>query len=706
MPLTHNKRMKTSKQLLALVAAAAITGCSEEQTPAQHVNGQHTMIMAASAGHNGARTRTTVGGIADDGHLVMQWEAGDKIGVFGTATTNAEFTSTNTSAANEAAFGGSVNTGDTELKAYYPYTQGLTDLNAIPATIPVEQHYADEQSTAAYDIKAAAQSTLLADGNYRMQFRQMATLLRLQINLRDAEGLAVDEKLQKIEMTCTGSNLTGSYTYSLDNLDAGLTAVSPQPTLTVNMTNQPALGQTVTAYAVTAPGQYSGQTARFVITTDKHTVTFSTNLLTDFNAGTFYDLPLNGTVLSNNNAVVEEIKPVDPENPPLPGADEETANCYMITTTGRHSFWATQIGNGDKGIINGAGFHVTSTAIAPKSAKLLWQDTENFVQDISLQADGKVHYTANKNTGNAVIAVYSGENCTGDILWSWHIWGVGDTLPADEEYTNMAGAKFTVMDRTLGALGLHSYQATLYQWGRKDPVPNSKTYYINGAATNIETSYPVLNDDNATLLTAVQHPGELVKCGTDGDWLATANEMLWGDLNKNDQYTWYSSGKYSNAEAGAGWSNQKTIYDPSPVGYRIANKFTFTGFAVRTSGDTPQGNSTTKFEWINYAKYENGWYFKKNANDTDGSYYPMTGSRGATTGDLWVRGNAPYLTVNYTASYWTSAAQKNAGQSHQFSMAPYSSENTSGSYNSYNAINTVDFASRNNAFAVRCVREH
>ena len=115
-------------------------------------------------------------------------------------------------------------------------------------------------------------------------------------------------------------------------------------------------------------------------------------------------------------------------------AQEETANCYMINTTGEHSFLATVIGNGQKGIIPGAGFHTESAYISPKSAKLLWQDMDGFIDasSVRLGTDGRCYYTANKNVGNAVIAVYSGDNQTGDILWSWHIWGVGDEMPSDE----------------------------------------------------------------------------------------------------------------------------------------------------------------------------------------------------------------------------------------------------------------------------------
>lgn len=351
---------------------------------------------------------------------------------------------------------------------------------------------------------------------------------------------------------------------------------------------------------------------------------------------------------------------------------------------------------------------MTSTRIQPSSAKLLWQDTQNFVSDIRL-TDGRVYYKANSNVGNAVIAVYSGENGTGDILWSWHIWGVGDELPADVEITNKANAKFQMMDRVLGSLSAVSTSAMLYQWGRKDPIPNASAYYVDGKSVDISTSFPVTDGTGATIQTGVRNPASIIKPESlPGDWLATANNYLWGDVNEKDQYIWFSSGKYANAGAGAGWTDQKTIYDPSPVGYRVANKFTFTGFAVNSTGETPQGNTTSKLSYIYYVKYENdGWYFKKNSTDTEGVYFPMTGSRGAGSGSLMTGdGGSAYNTVGYTASYWASSINKNAGQSSTLTMGPHGTENTAADKNSYNSLNTVDFSHRANAYAVRCVREN
>lgn len=692
----------------AMAATLALGGCQQSEELGGG-NGSHLVtIMGGQSGYEPAATRSVIGGELENGALVMQWAVGDKIGVFSTSAQNTLFASTNTRPANYTGFVGTKVETETLEYAYYPYAEGVTDRTRIPVNIPSMQSYTDVNSVAQYDLKASDQLKEQTDGTYECQMKQMACLVRFEINLHNVadeiqkqdenKADASSEKLQSVSIH-SNVNLTGSYTYDLTQLSNGLAPVQGSGDLTLNFTATPSLSGTVVAYAVVAPGKQNGQKLTIDIETDKHKLQLTPTVLCDFEAGSFYVIPLNATVFTNNKVTVETS---------YPEVTEETANCYMVTQTGEHSFVATQIGNGDKGIVKDKGFHVTSSRILPSSAKLLWQDTQNFVSDIRL-ADGRVYYKANSNVGNAVIAVYSGENGTGDILWSWHIWGVGNELPADVEITNKANAKFQMMDRVLGASSDISTRAMLYQWGRKDPIPNASAYYVDGESVDISTSFPVTDGTGATIQTGVRHPASIIKpTSLPGDWLATANLYLWGDVNEKDQYIWYSSDKYANAGAGAGWTNQKTIYDPSPVGYRVANKFTFTGFAVNSTGETPQGNTTSKLEYINYVKYENdGWYFKKNSTDTEGVYFPMTGSRGAGSGSLWVgSGKSAYYTVGYTASYWTSAIDKNAGQSSTLAMGPHGTKNTPAGNNSFNSLNTVYCSHRANAYAVRCVREN
>lgn len=213
--------------------------------------------------------------------------------------------------------------------------------------IPAVQTYSDVTSVAAYDFKASSSAERQSDGSYRMRFRSMVTLLRLQIDLSAVSGLAADETLLSIRMTAGTGSLSGAFTCDLNNPDAGLTPVDAAATLTVDMAGRPALSRQVTAYAVAAPGCTVGTKLDFVITTDRHVATFTATLLGTMEGGAFYDVPLNATVLANNGAVIKDVD--EPDEPA-----EETANCYMITTAGEHSFYARQIGNGDKGIIPGA----------------------------------------------------------------------------------------------------------------------------------------------------------------------------------------------------------------------------------------------------------------------------------------------------------------------------------------------------------------
>lgn len=649
-------------------------------------------------------TRTQVGSMADDGALLMEWSVGDQVGVFGDNTVNAPFAGNHTAPAAQTTFSGSVTSGDVPKYAYYPYSEQVVNLQAIPVTIPTEQTYADVNSIAAYDVKATDVITDKGNGIYQLDMRQMVSLVRFEFSLTNVEGLSVDEKLQRVTLE-TGVPVTGSYTYDLTNLDKGLAGVADAQSTFLNLTfsNQPSLSETVIAYAVAAPGAQKGTTWHCTFLTDKHEVSFTTEALCDFEAGKYYIMPLNVTVLENNQAVIEDA-PVQ--------AEEETANCYMINTAGEHSFLATVIGNGQKGIIPGAGFHTESAYISPKSAKLLWQDVDGFIDasSIRLGDDGRCYYTANKNVGNAVIAVYSGSSQTGDILWSWHIWGVGDEMPADEIYTNKIGDQFTVMDRTLGAHSKTSLYVTLYQWGRKDPFPNGSVYYVDGVVQEVETSFPIYVSQTGTIAETIQHPGEMQKYidNTYGNWMAEANNYLWGDVNLTKP-AWPDY--LEDPIACAGWTDVKTIYDPSPVGYRVANKYTWTGLVKRSDGNTSGISGTTsRLDYINYVKYDNGYYFKKNDSDTEGTFYPQTGSRYGSTGTMWSAGQGSVLMRGGSSRYW-SASPHDAGNTAE----PYSSYMTIGSYTDVNGvtpwgaenkINVCDFtSSRRDACAVRCVRE-
>lgn len=695
------------KQIITLCCACALAMCAiscaelEEAGPPAQGQGHVSITGTADVYTSLAATRTQVGDMADDGALAIDWSVGDTIGVFGATTQNAAFISGNTEPAATTTFSGDLADGDTPLYAYYPYDSSVTDMAAIPVTIPAEQMYEDESSVALYDVKAANVLTDEGSGQFRVRMRQMAALVRFEIDLTGVSDLADDELLMDITIQPVnqGVPMTGDFTYNLADLDAGLTPGNATADgLTLYFMYPPTAREKITAYAVVAPGQHEGEEWRCVFNTDRQQGEFTTTALCDFEAGKFYTVPLTATVLDNNEATYEDLP------------EEETANCYIVTETGEHDFKATVIGNGAKGIIAGAGFHTDTPYINPKSAKVLWSTANNFISDVKL-VNGRVHYRTNLATGNAVIAVYSEPDCQGDILWSWHIWGT-EGMPEDEEYTNQAGATFMVMDRDLGAVRVGDNRCVQYQWGRKDPFKSDYAppyYYIDGTTqVNVQNGWPVVAIENPTIADAIQHPGEIIWTGNNDNrgWLAEPNLYLWGDYGRE------LPDDLGDSRCGAGWNNQKTIYDPSPVGYRVANIFTFSGFTDMPSGSTYDVESTNsgiplclqRLDHINFIKanYSEDWWFKKNEADTEGSCYPGMQARSGRTGDV--------ETGYGVGGRWWAAeafiADTGEAQACYMRTDQWKESSSSSSANSGNSIRTYEkTALLRDVHGIRCVRE-
>ena len=248
------------------------------------------------------------------------------------------------------------------------------------------------------------------------------------------------------------------------------------------------------------------------------------------------------------------------------------ANCYVLTPTTfcKYRFDATVIGNGAAGLISGA--HTESATIAPKSAKLLYKNSSSSTTNtsdnqaavktssVTLDSKGRVVFNSpsgSNGTGNAVIAVYSGEDGTGDILWSWHIWKPGDAV-VDQKYSNT----YTLMDRNLGACSklsegnVNASSGAYYQWGRKDPFVTA----ANSGAISAKNAQYTIVATATTIEGAVKNPATFyaTDSGNESDWLTAANSQLWG--------------------------TSKTIYDPCPAGYRVADQNAFKDNLTTLSG--------------------------------------------------------------------------------------------------------------------------
>ncbi|NCB26952.1 MAG: hypothetical protein EOM62_16050, partial [Bacteroidia bacterium] len=152
-----------------------------------------------------------------------------------------------------------------------------------------------------------------------------------------------------------------------------------------------------------------------------------------------------------------------------------TANCYLVTAGGHYAFNAQVRGNGiGDQATTGYDPHLSGDNL---KADWLWSSTENLLTAVTYNPQsGTISFTASSGKGNAVIALFSGD----EIIWSWHIWLTDE--PQTMPYEN--GLIF--QDRNLGATsaeaGSTAAYGLYYQWGRKDPFSGGVTTETSATA--------------------------------------------------------------------------------------------------------------------------------------------------------------------------------------------------------------------------------
>ena len=307
-----------------------------------------------------------------------------------------------------------------------------------------------------------------------------------------------------------------------------------------------------------------------------------------------------------------------------------TANCYLIDKAGSYHFKAGIAGNG----IQREGCPQIEN-IEAAQASLVWESEQGMIEDLVMQ-DGEIHFSATQS-GNALIAA---NNEKGDILWSWHIW-----FPEEQPQDILCKSGSTMLNMNLGALRAELGEeddvkpyGLLYQWGRKDPFPSAP----GRTGDTSTTGFPIYNKEGEeigiqnsswyelssnTLDFSIAHPtvciSNYAQYSSSRDWLAAeySNDKLWGE--------------------------EKTIFDPCPVGYRVSsdrdfNSFTLTGaytanpeeFDVEDlNADGIKDAMDYKFGW--YFNTEKGSSFFPAAARYDGSYAMLMGSKSGLWGSYW-----------------------------------------------------------------------
>ena len=351
---------------------------------------------------------------------------------------------------------------------------------------------------------------------------------------------------------------------------------------------------------------------------------------------------------------------------------ENTANCYVVGAPGYYSFplvYGNAIKNGATNtsayttansgsnilstFINHTGNGITDPYIAknasciPAKAELVWQDALSLVSDIKYNSDingGNISFKVDKSSirqGNAVIAVKDAKD---QILWSWHIWVTDEDIDKTIEVTNHQGKQYRFMPIFLGwcdvytktyaersckvkfTAGGKSQEITIkqtsisittsnhpyYQWGRKDPfLPSNgladanKTWYDK--AGNASTDNPATENlsTGATCIKNYILKPNVMQSSHNGDGLY---QNLWSA--DNNVYT-------ANDNLVV-----KTIYDPSPVGFKLPASNAFTGFTV--TGEHVTSPYHVNGIWDSSLK---GWNFYTDSSRNKTIFFPASGLR-------------------------------------------------------------------------------
>ena len=261
------------------------------------------------------------------------------------------------------------------------------------------------------------------------------------------------------------------------------------------------------------------------------------------------------------------------------------------------------------------------------------------VDAISTDSSGKSFLSIKRGSavGNALVGIYDASD---KLLWSYHIWCPEDD-PTDGmyEYTQTNSGNYTVMTMPIGAIkkaypGMPNPEKAsgiFYQWGRKDPLGRKTHNSSNGgggillvkgpdqnSALNIgDPDYGITggnlkdcmiwlaNDDGTEshnqlkiaheassqakslgrfmIDYSVSKPWMFICCMSDtfntSDW-TQRDDWLWGDGSGSSEFLTMEE-------------TYKSIFDPSPEGFRVAPKDLYVNFS-RTRKDV--GGDTTPVE--------------------------------------------------------------------------------------------------------------
>lgn len=603
---------------MALSAVFACERVEEISQPDQEQSAVEKVSMTFSAVIESDKTKTALVEGEENGVKKVVWQPGDAIAVSPYLTMQAslpseywkdgkiqtpveKFVSTLATSDAESEFEGIVEIA-ASYKAFYPYSETIIDWgDSIYFDIPDVQKYVK----GTFDPQAAP---MVATASYGQAFDFQNLCGILAFKLVGTESVK-SISFSALDYSSSPIPLAGRYRVNPNSLDYW---IYPDENLKYSVTletDEPVVLDPVTPkmfYMMLPPGTY--HTFTLTIVTEEGVMVRVGNT----------PITLERAHLKPTG-VLEYVETVEVDL-----SERGHSNCYIVSEPGFYSFDATVIGNGEYGFVDGVDFHVSTPEISPASVDLIWEDRNGLIRDVKLnETKDRVKFTATGIEGNALVAV---KDASGNILWSWHLWMTDK--PNDLVYVNHIGS-YTMLDRNIGAISTEQSQwresvGVMYQWGRKDPFSITGNDY-----SNYKQNYTT-EMGRVPLSQTIENPS-VFYCKYPS-WTSPFNSSLWAP-------------------------DQKTIYDPCPVGYRVPPRNAFRSF-------TKSGESTWQgVDYINVIEnFDKGWNFIYDGVNT--TYFP-------TADAINYNGDFSGFEQN-DSDYWTADCTESDSRAYKFRYYFYS----------------------------------
>ncbi len=296
-------------------------------------------------------------------------------------------------------------------------------------------------------------------------------------------------------------------------------------------------------------------------------------------------------------------------------------------------------------------------------AEVVWADAADLVHSPSIVHVGGEGFldfevtAADIQSGNAVVAVTKGSGASKTVLWSWHLWfapkdaldkikvtnhqnvnyyftkealGWKPTQWSGSTYSSARTVKVKV-EQTVANNGTKAYTVinitqkpgsvkrgatTFYQFGRKDAFPG-----VAKADLASNSHFTENAGGNMSIENGIQHPDNFYT------WSPSWNSA------PPTGYSYYNLWSADNTTTGFNDNHVvKTVYDPSPVGFKMPASNAFTGFTANGQDEGTRNVDGTDNVQTYYKNF--GHNFWTSSSKTATIYFPASGYRNGADGLL------------------------------------------------------------------------